>query len=166
MHELRVRISPETRLCEEVRNATDKLYLQKAVCWLRKLEGERLHYQQLFKAELRGWEGKCYRNALSQTTFCNRNNSSKLVVESCSFPIDWHLLYIYGQIPSTSNNLRVNGIWAVIEKEVARSYPETMQKNDYKEQENTKGRWRGYLGKNVYLETLMVSENLRKQPIL
>ena len=54
----------------------------------------------------------------------------------------------------------------MIEKEVARSYPETMQKNDYKEQENTKGRWRGYLGKNVYLETLMVSENLRKQPIL
>lgn len=37
----------------------------------------------------------------------------------------------------------------MIEKEVARSYPETMQKNDHKEQENTKGRWRAFRQKCI-----------------
>jgi len=41
----------------------------------------------------------------------------------------------------------------VIENEVARSYPETMQKNDYKEEENTKGIWRGFRQKYIPEET-------------
>lgn len=122
----------ESSLLTQEAGGRDSALSAAVQCWTRGLGGR-----------------KCYKNVLSCTTLCHRNNSCKPVVESWFFP--------YPSTPPTFPPTNTSYIQQAPEemkdeqwlkkKWLKKSYPETMQKEWLQGTGKTRGIWIGLMGK-------------------